>query len=183
MALLLPVRLRLLYLFCQPFPFTHPWKISSSPQVLPQILYSSHFVLPPIWFVFAVSITIYTLMFCKPLSLGYLSIVEYPYLDSPKFLKFKRSKIRISTLDYDEVETSTRWAIPPLKKKITKLSKIFESTVSDSTSLWSLRETEEVRPRITLAFYMGNISQLRNSELRNWLSWAGRDWSLGQLSN
>lgn len=56
------------------------------------------------------------------------------------------------------------------KKKITKLSKIFESTVSDSTSLWSLRETEEVRPRITLASYLGNISQLRNSELRNWLS-------------
>ena len=117
-------------------------------------------------------------------SLGYLSIVECLYLDTPKFLKFKRSKIRISTPDYDEVETSTRWAIPPLKKKkITKLSKIFESTVSDSTSLWSLRETEEVRPRITLASYLGNISQLRNSELRNWLSWAGRDWSLGQLSS
>ena len=41
-------------------------------------------------------------------SLGYLSIVECLYLDTPKFLKFKRSKIRISTADYDEVETSTR---------------------------------------------------------------------------
>lgn len=50
-------------------------------------------------------------------SLGYFSIVEYLYLDSPKFLKFKRSKIRISTPDYDEVETSTRWAIAALKKK------------------------------------------------------------------